>query len=731
MQLRLPSRLMVIAGLLVTNVCMAGQLVAAGGTREPVGILYCPSNPDNATFRAEVSAITGEPVDYLDARFGTPTLEQMQEYRAVFTWVNYAYADKWVFGETLADYVDLGGHVILGQWSFAGFSSGSAEWARIIMPDYCPVTSTYWTSASYMGDGVGCQYQGVATLASNYVDQLNLVDGPCWGSGTWNTGKLVAAWRLDKGVTYVSGHTGGSFSTGDWAQLTANIVMCYGGPTSGACCDPYTTDCTDNVEPLDCSPPLQFFWQQSCAELDPPCGDPGCCCDDFASEIPFETLKIYCNGRHLSGVLGENCVTEAFTPPCGQYLPCEHSITMWDDWGDGWNGGRIDIYVNGVLVAAGVTLTSGSGPGYAYFEAATGDEITTVWTPGAWPQEASYCIHDVTGAELGCDGLGGADPTGITVTAYCNDLGACCDDETATCTDGVLRPLCPDNHRFLAGALCDPDPFWMQTGVACGDWAPAGMLYAPTHSDNPTFRAAVQAITGGPVDYFDARAGTPTVEQMQEYRAVFTWANYAYADTLAMSERLVNYVDLGGRVILGQFCSLAFPAGNIAGRIMSEEYCPIYVSSSYAFGSYTSDGTDCVLQGVGGFSSQFLELAYLRPGHRSDGTMSTGTLAVAWRPDRRVYYSPGNTGGSYGSGDWAHLTANIVLCVNRPGDLNCDGLVNAFDIDPFVLALVDPDAYAAEHPYCERVLADINGDGVVNAFDIDPFVQVLTGGVCR
>ncbi|MBL8881031.1 MAG: hypothetical protein JNG88_18095 [Phycisphaerales bacterium] len=62
------------------------------------------------------------------------------------------------------------------------------------------------------------------------------------------------------------------------------------------------------------------------------------------------------------------------------------------------------------------------------------------------------------------------------------------------------------------------------------------------------------------------------------------------------------------------------------------------------------------------------------------------------------------------------------------GDLNCDGEVNNFDIDPFVLALTDPDAYAAAFPDCDASAADINDDGVVNNFDIDPFVALLTGG---
>ncbi len=61
------------------------------------------------------------------------------------------------------------------------------------------------------------------------------------------------------------------------------------------------------------------------------------------------------------------------------------------------------------------------------------------------------------------------------------------------------------------------------------------------------------------------------------------------------------------------------------------------------------------------------------------------------------------------------------------GDVNCDGVVNAFDIDPFVLALTDPSAYAAAYPDCTYLAADCNGDGFVNAFDIDPFVSLLTG----
>ncbi|MGE0481067.1 MAG: hypothetical protein AB7Q17_11405 [Phycisphaerae bacterium] len=72
-----------------------------------------------------------------------------------------------------------------------------------------------------------------------------------------------------------------------------------------------------------------------------------------------------------------------------------------------------------------------------------------------------------------------------------------------------------------------------------------------------------------------------------------------------------------------------------------------------------------------------------------------------------------------------HVDAAIAA-LPVPGDLNCDGLVNNFDIDPFVLALTDPASYAAAFPTCDISRADVNDDGLVNNFDIDPFVALLT-----
>lgn len=63
-----------------------------------------------------------------------------------------------------------------------------------------------------------------------------------------------------------------------------------------------------------------------------------------------------------------------------------------------------------------------------------------------------------------------------------------------------------------------------------------------------------------------------------------------------------------------------------------------------------------------------------------------------------------------------------------PGDANCDGVVDNFDIDPFVFALTSPTTYQQAFPNCPLSNADVNLDGAVDNFDIDPFVTLLTGG---
>ena len=63
-----------------------------------------------------------------------------------------------------------------------------------------------------------------------------------------------------------------------------------------------------------------------------------------------------------------------------------------------------------------------------------------------------------------------------------------------------------------------------------------------------------------------------------------------------------------------------------------------------------------------------------------------------------------------------------------PGDLNCDSIVNAYDIDGFICALSPACDYENLYPECDAINGDCNEDGAVDAYDIDGFIALVGGG---
>jgi hypothetical protein len=111
-----------------------------------------------------------------------------------------------------------------------------------------------------------------------------------------------------------------------------------------------------------------------------------------------------------------------------------------------------------------------------------------------------------------------------------------------------------------------------------------------------------------------------------------------------------------------------------------------------------------------------------------------GDMSALWSPPApgnqykvrvQAYYADS---GAFGAYDDSDATFAVVTPAHALGDLNCDDVVNGFDIDAFVLTIVSGpgfEAYYAQYPNCDHELADCNQDGLVNAFDIDPFVSLL------
>ena len=93
-------------------------------------------------------------------------------------------------------------------------------------------------------------------------------------------------------------------------------------------------------------------------------------------------------------------------------------------------------------------------------------------------------------------------------------------------------------------------------------------------------------------------------------------------------------------------------------------------------------------------------------------------LRAHWRATLRLVDT--GSAGYADSEDFTLIFSNVACLL---GDVNGDAVLNAFDIDPFVVTLADPEAASAE----ARCASDANLDGVLNAFDIDAFVRLLAG----
>jgi len=83
-----------------------------------------------------------------------------------------------------------------------------------------------------------------------------------------------------------------------------------------------------------------------------------------------------------------------------------------------------------------------------------------------------------------------------------------------------------------------------------------------------------------------------------------------------------------------------------------------------------------------------------------------------------------------GCGNATSLGAALHIPAGPRGEMNCDASVNALDIAPFVLAVMNAVDYTAAYPSCDLYNGDINCDGSVNADDVEPFVACMLGGGC-
>ena len=517
-------------------------------------VLYCPTSNDSLIFRNELAEILNSNVDYLNTRNTTPTLPELMQYAAVIHWVDYPHADAEAMGDVLADYAEAGGRVILGMWAISGAGQYNFLEGRLAEEyDLVYVNGMDWQGADYVGDGTDCIHDGIEMYGTPWRDLVTDVAPMASYDGhlldKYGDSSIAVAFWYDRSVYYVSGFDGGVSGPGQWADLIANIIRCPATELRGACCNPDDGTCAENVLIQDCQPPLEWSHDTLCAELDPGCGMPGACCDDDTGTCT-ETVFAQCTGRFIPG---ETCATAVFDPPCGEYEGCQHSITLYDEnppqhgW-YGWIDASLDVYVGGLPRYLGLTMLEGEGSKMLYFEAAEGEEITTVWHPGwfdgAWDHLAAYCIKGLDGTTLVCDGVGITNerPVGITIAGSCVPL-VCGDgncqyeggENCATCPEDCGPCRCtsqlPDGGPAYGSDLhcdyCDPNTAGVQ--VLVDDFK----IFEQTRLNTVRFWGAYAPGNEVPTDAFTVVIREP-------------WGSYPGAAVVTVGPTAGTRTDLGG-----------------------------------------------------------------------------------------------------------------------------------------------------------------------------------------
>ncbi len=80
---------------------------------------------------------------------------------------------------------------------------------------------------------------------------------------------------------------------------------------------------------------------------------------------------------------------------------CDHFLVMQDSYGDGWNGGDLQVMLNGSSI--GTFAAAGAG-NTASFQVCDGDQLQLIYNPGDWENENTYQLFDEWGNILFADG---------------------------------------------------------------------------------------------------------------------------------------------------------------------------------------------------------------------------------------------------------------------------------------------------------------------------------------
>lgn len=140
-----------------------------------------------------------------------------------------------------------------------------------------------------------------------------------------------------------------------------------------------------------------------------------------------------CSANELSNWTGPfSFTTASVAGSCGLF-----NLELYDSWGDGWNGGFMNVIINGNVAFSGLTLANGVGPEIFPISVNIGDVLDFIYNPGAYQAENSYKVFDQNGVLIFEEGIGNAVPNSVFGVEACPSCPAPSNLSANTSTAGT------------------------------------------------------------------------------------------------------------------------------------------------------------------------------------------------------------------------------------------------------------------------------------------------------
>ncbi|MCB9361423.1 MAG: gliding motility-associated C-terminal domain-containing protein [Flavobacteriales bacterium] len=165
------------------------------------------------------------------------------------------------------------------------------------------------------------------------------------------------------------------------------------------------------------------------------------CKDSIEIPITIASPSVTASADNYNICVGDTIQLNAAIP-----IPlCEYTIDMSDTYGDGWNGGSLDILINGLSIGnysvPGPCCTSFSD--IQSFNVNDGDNIELIYSSGSFESENSYVLYDASGAAIFTDG-----PSPSVGSVF---------NSTASCPNPSYNHIWTPNADFLTSdTIIDP-----------------------------------------------------------------------------------------------------------------------------------------------------------------------------------------------------------------------------------------------------------------------------------